>query len=183
MYPGTPQPAGARQIFRLFAETAITLALVFTCLRLLEAWLEVPTLLASFGALTVVMITLRDREVARLRNVLLGHLLPGAIGLACRLLVAPVSVELALIFAVSGSVAIMARFNAIHPPGGAIAMLLVLLPGITPQNGVQMVVAVSIGAALYFAIAQLVFLGSARLCALPGERLAGRSVSQKEHGI
>jgi CBS domain-containing membrane protein len=94
--------------------------------RMLRAHWSIGLLLASYGATAVVLVCAPATEFARPRNVVVGHLVGATFGVACRLLVAPWSPELAIVLSVSGAIALQTLLSCVHPPGGAVALFAVM---------------------------------------------------------
>lgn len=110
----------------MFATMAFGLFLVGA--RMIEALLGVTVVVASFGAATVVMFALNGTDAAKPYNVFLGHVISLVVGLLCSRFIYPISIDAALFTAVIGTLVGMKLFRCVHPPGGAVAMILVLTP-------------------------------------------------------
>lgn len=144
----------------LFVKSALTLGIFIVCARFIEDLTSLTLIVGSFGALTVVLFSLNEESVARPKNVFFGHLLAAVIGVLCCFLIMPYSQEVAIVMAVSLSLAAMAMTNSTHPPAGAIAMIAVLAPEEVVGNGVAFVLGTALGGAgLYFAISWLAHRG------------------------
>lgn len=81
-------------------------------------------LLAPMGASTVILLALSHSPLAQPWPVIGSYLCATLAGLACALLIP--QPQLAAAVAVAACVWFMARLNCIHPPAGALALLLVL---------------------------------------------------------
>lgn len=86
--------------------------------------LEHVVLLASMGASAVLLFGLPHSPLAKPRVVFFGHLLPASIGLLCSHLIP----DFALMAATTMGLVmlVMYRFDCMHPPGGATAMVPVI---------------------------------------------------------
>jgi CBS domain-containing membrane protein len=87
-------------------------------------------LVAPVGASTVILFALPHSPVAAPWPVLGSYLFGTACGFAALILVP--SPPLAAALAVAATVWLMARFNCIHPPGGAVPLMMVLAAPQTP---------------------------------------------------
>lgn len=145
----------------LALRNSLIAGLAFSCFiifaRVIETHGSLTVVVASFGATTVVLVCMNENKAAHFRNVFLGHLVSISIGLACRAWIAPMSIELALIVAITLSVGVMELLRSVHPPGGAAALLCVL----SPQEVIGEPVNFLIGIA---AIGVPMFLFSERVC-------------------
>ena len=82
-----------------------------------------PFLIGSFGTISVLYFGVGLRApVLRLWNVVVGHILAGCCAVACLTLLQPL--WLARSVALSTTVAAMLWTGSIHPPGGALVMIL-----------------------------------------------------------
>lgn len=94
--------------------------------RMLRAAWSIDLLMGSYGAAAVVLVCAPHAEFARPRNVVMGHFIGASFGVACRLLLAPWSPELALVVSVGGAIALQTLLSSVHPPGGAVALFAVM---------------------------------------------------------
>ena len=95
------------------------------------AWDVTPWLMAPLGASAVLVFALPASPLAQPWAVLVGNTLSALVGVACVNLIAePV---LAAAVAVGGAVTLMFAARALHPPGGATALLVVLTGVHSPQ--------------------------------------------------
>jgi len=115
-------------IFRKSVTIGIAFSLFLCLARLLEASMQVPVMVASFGATAVLLTSLQDHHAASFRNVVLGHMIAILIGLGCKAWIAPLSLEVALVIPITTSIAAMEFCRCVHPPGGAAALLILLSP-------------------------------------------------------
>lgn len=81
-------------------------------------------LIGSFGASAVLIYGLPRAELAQPRNVVGGHVVSAAVGVAVFMLL-PGDPVLAAGFAVASAVAAMHLTRTLHPPGGATALIAV----------------------------------------------------------
>ena len=90
----------------------------------LAKYTQLPFIIAPFGASAVLLYSAVSSPLAQPRNLVLGHLVSGVIAITvCRLLgnsVAPT------VFAVTAAIVAMMLLDAVHPPGGATALLCML---------------------------------------------------------
>lgn len=115
-------------IFRKSITIGIAFSLFLCLARLLEASTQMPVMVASFGATAVLLTSLQDHHAASFRNVVLGHMIAILVGLACKAWIAPLSLEVALVVAITAAIAAMEICRCVHPPGGAAALLVLLSP-------------------------------------------------------
>jgi CBS-domain-containing membrane protein len=121
---------------------------------LLKSRWSIELLLNSHGAMAVILLCLADRDIARPRNVLVGNLADGVIGVACRLWVVPHSVGMAIVLAVSVTIFVMTLLECPYPPGGAIALWAVM--AIEPFDALTFIGLSVLGAAaIYLSIVHL----------------------------
>lgn len=81
-------------------------------------------LLASMGATAVLLFGLSHSPLAKPRVVFFGHLLPATIGLVCSHLITDFTLMAACTMGLV--MLVMYRFDCMHPPGGATAMVPVI---------------------------------------------------------
>jgi CBS domain-containing membrane protein len=152
-----PAPSNARRLGLAVSRFLLALAAfgVMVALdRMLKAACSIDLLLASYGATAVVLVCAPTAEFARPRNVVAGHFIGASFGVACRLLLAPWSPELALVVSVSGAIALQTVLSSVHPPGGAVALFAVMAA--EPFHPVSFVlVSATGGAAVFMACAWL----------------------------
>lgn len=82
-------------------------------------------LVGSFGASAILIYGAPKSPYAQPRNVVLGHTLSAAIGVACALVLSEFP-AIAAALAVSLALTIMHLTNLIHPPGGGSALIAVI---------------------------------------------------------
>ena len=91
---------------------------------LLAKYTQLPFIIAPFGASAVLLYSAVASPLAQPRNLVLGHLVSGAIAITvCRLLGNSVA---STVFAVTAAIVAMMLLDAVHPPGGATALLCML---------------------------------------------------------
>ncbi|MFN3198466.1 MAG: HPP family protein [Bradymonadia bacterium] len=83
-------------------------------------------LIGSYGATSVVLLCLHDAPIARPRNLILGHLIAAVVGVLVRSLDFPDPLALGLSLGLT--ITLMVLLDAIHPPGGAVALIAILSP-------------------------------------------------------
>lgn len=83
----------------------------------------VPLFMASLGASAVILFSMPGSAAARPRNVIAGHLMSAAIGVALVHILGPTWFAAAT--AVTSSIVLMAVTGTTHPPGGATALIAV----------------------------------------------------------
>jgi CBS-domain-containing membrane protein len=116
---------------------------------------ETTLLLGSFGASAVLVYGAIKSPLAQPRNLLGGHLISGAIGVACFSLLGTDWVAAAL--AVSFAIIAMIITNTVHPPGGATALIAIIGGDQVHQLGFWYVLApAGLGALILLLIALLV---------------------------
>jgi CBS-domain-containing membrane protein len=116
---------------------------------------ETTLLLGSFGASAVLVYGAIKSPLAQPRNLLGGHLISGAIGVACFFLLGTGWVAAAL--AVSFAIIAMIITNTVHPPGGATALIAVIGGDQVHQLGFWYILApAGLGALILLLIALLV---------------------------
>ena len=95
------------------------------------AWNSTPWLMAPLGASAVLVFTLPASPLAQPWAVLVGNTLSALVGVLCvRMIGEPV---LAAAVAVGASIGVMFVARALHPPGGASALLAVMSGAGSPQ--------------------------------------------------
>lgn len=94
------------------------------CLASLTAWLERLLLIAPFGASCVLVFALPDSPLAQPRNVIGGHLVATAVGLAALALFG--HGPFALAAGVGLAIGAMALTKTVHPPAGADPIVVIL---------------------------------------------------------
>ncbi|XZG70522.1 HPP family protein [Chitinibacteraceae bacterium HSL-7] len=87
-----------------------------------------PWLMAPFGASCTILFALPDSPLARVRNVIGGHLITAAVGLACAHWLGTGPLVLAL--AAGAGVALMVVTETTHPPAGANPLLILMMPAV-----------------------------------------------------
>ena len=84
---------------------------------------DAPLFMASLGASAVILFAMPDSKAAIPRNVFVGHVVSAIVGISSSMLFG--STWLAAAIAVSVSIAFMMIADAVHPPGGATALIAV----------------------------------------------------------
>jgi CBS domain-containing membrane protein len=82
-------------------------------------------LIGSFGASAVLVFGAPNAELSQPRNLILGHLVSAIIGVSFYLLI-PGNASLACALSVATSIAAMHFIKALHPPGGATALIAII---------------------------------------------------------
>ena len=91
---------------------------------LLAKYTQLPFIIAPFGASAVLLYSAVSSPLAQPRNLVLGHLVSGVIAITvCRLLGNSVA---STVLAVTAAIGVMMLLDAVHPPGGATALLCML---------------------------------------------------------
>ncbi|UWR62767.1 HPP family protein [Phaeobacter inhibens] len=134
---------------------AIAFGLFLICARMIENRLGVTVVVGSFGAATVVMFALNGSEAAKPFSVFFGHIVSLAVGLVSRLFIHPISIDMALFVAVIGTLFGMKLFRCVHPPGGAVAMILVLSPIEDPKDSLSIALGIMMGISFYLVVVSL----------------------------
>jgi CBS-domain-containing membrane protein len=124
-----------------------------------EAWFDsrdIPLMLASFGASAVLVYGMVRSPLAQPRNLIGGHVLSAAIGVACWKLL-HTNPWLAEAMAVATSIAVMHATRTLHPPGGGTALIAVIgSPQIHDLGFLYVLVPGAIGPAILLVIALVV---------------------------
>ncbi|MBF0256694.1 MAG: HPP family protein [Gammaproteobacteria bacterium] len=110
--------------------------------------------LGSFGATAVLLFGISASPFAQPRNLFVGHLLSGLIGVACFQLLDG-QMLFAAPLAVATSVAAMQLTRSLHPPGGATALIAVLGPAEVHELGFGFLLPVLLGVGILFVAAVL----------------------------
>lgn len=84
---------------------------------------DAPLFMASLGASAVILFAMPDSKAAIPRNVFVGHVVSAIVGISSSMLFG--ATWLAAAIAVSVSIAFMMIADAVHPPGGATALIAV----------------------------------------------------------
>jgi CBS-domain-containing membrane protein len=82
-------------------------------------------LVGSFGASAILIYGVPKSPYAQPRNLVLGHTLSAAVGVACAILLGDFP-AISTALAVSLALTVMHLTNSIHPPGGATALIAVI---------------------------------------------------------
>ncbi|MGF6773652.1 CBS-domain-containing membrane protein [Paraburkholderia sp. GAS199] len=131
----SPAIAGSRGVFRSHALPALlgfiggTLAI--GVLGALAKLTGLPLLIAPFGASSVLLFAAPDSAFAQPRNLVFGHLIAAAIGLAV-FWIAGAGVWQAAV-AVGAAIAAMQLTRTVHPPAGADPLVIMLAGGVAPS--------------------------------------------------
>jgi len=124
-----------------------------------QRWLagtDLLLIIGSFGASAVLIYGAVKSPLAQPRNLLGGHLISAAIGVACYQWLGQVP-WLAAALAVATAIAAMHASKTLHPPGGASALIAVIGgPQIHALGFFYVLVPVGLGAAIMLAVALLV---------------------------
>ncbi|KAJ1972293.1 hypothetical protein H4R34_005456 [Dimargaris verticillata] len=92
---------------------------------------HIPTIIGSFGATAVLLYGTIDAPLAQPRNLVLGHLSSAIWGVVINTIFNAITSDpdslrwLSCALAVAGSITIMQALGAVHPPGGATALIAV----------------------------------------------------------
>lgn len=111
--------------FRTGIGSACAIALLAWCDQLLTSSLELTLLIGSFGASAVLLFGTPQSPLAQPRNVIGGHIVSAAVGVAMQMLLGT-SPMLAACAAVSCAIILMQASGTLHPPGGASALIAVI---------------------------------------------------------
>ena len=91
---------------------------------ILAKYTQLPFIIAPFGASAVLIYSAVASPLAQPRNVVLGHLVSGVIAITvCNLFDTSVA---STVLAVTVAIVAMMLLDAVHPPGGATALLCML---------------------------------------------------------
>lgn len=82
-------------------------------------------LIGSFGATAVLIYGIPSADLAQPRNVIIGHLVSALIGVTLYQFV-PIETSLLCAASVASSIAVMHYLRALHPPGGATALIAII---------------------------------------------------------
>lgn len=91
---------------------------------LLAKYTQLPFIIAPFGASAVLLYSAVSSPLAQPRNLVLGHLVSGVIAITVCNLVGNSAASTVL--AVTTAIVAMMLLDAVHPPGGATALLCML---------------------------------------------------------
>ena len=106
------------------ARTCVGTILGIGGVALLAEYTSLPFIIAPFGASAVLIYSATSSPLAQPRNLIVGHLVSGAIAITiCNLFGNSV---LPTVLAVTASIVAMMHLDAVHPPGGATALLCML---------------------------------------------------------
>ena len=106
------------------ARTCIGTVLGIGGVALLAKYTQLPFIIAPFGASAVLLYSAVTSPLAQPRNLILGHLVSGIIAITvCNLLGNSVA---STVLAVTSAIVAMMLLDAVHPPGGATALLCML---------------------------------------------------------
>lgn len=113
--------------------------------------------LGSFGATAVLVYAAPAAPLAQPRNVVLGHALSAAVGVAARVALAgaplPGARPAGAALAVALSVSLMAAFGVTHPPGGATALIAAVGGADVEALGAAFIADAALGGALLVLVA------------------------------
>lgn len=147
----------------LFVKIAVSLGLFLVFARAVESVVDAQLLLASYGAMTALLFGLELERVTRLRNVVLGHLISASAGVAVGCAIGPHSIDIAVVVAVATAVALMMVCDALHPPGGAVAMIFASTPSLWTEMPLVPVLGTVLLGTAYWTIVRFVGTMSDRL--------------------
>lgn len=114
----------ARKSYLAIAYGFVGSALAIGALAWLTQWAQTPLILGSFGASCVLVFGFPELPFSQPRNVILGHVLSSAIGLAVLSVLGAGILPMALATALA--VAMMMVFNSVHPPAGSNPVIIFL---------------------------------------------------------
>lgn len=84
---------------------------------------QMPLLIGSYGATSVILYAAPNLEVARLKNVFWGHALSCGVGLLLKLLLGNAFPHLGPVLSIALATTLMSVCGVLHPPGGAISFI------------------------------------------------------------
>lgn len=120
-FAGDGPTAGERPPLRAIAASWLGALAALAALCWLAEATGAPLVMAPFGASVVLLFAQPDSQLTQPRNVIGGHLLGGAIGVALGMHLGDTWIVLAL--AVATTVALTKATRTVHPPAGATAIV------------------------------------------------------------
>jgi CBS-domain-containing membrane protein len=85
---------------------------------------DIPLIIAPFGASAVLLYSATSSPLAQPKNLILGHIISGFVAISCCNLLG--NTLFSTVLAVMIAIVCMMVFDAVHPPGGATALLCML---------------------------------------------------------
>ena len=137
---------------------AITFSVFLLIARVIEFQLGVTIIVGSFGSATIVLFALEGTQTGKPYNVIIGHLISVSAGMLSRIYILPVSLDAALLIAIIGTLTAMKIFRCIHPPGGAVALIIVIAPVEEVGNGWPIAAGIMIGIFIFLVIKSVIYL-------------------------
>lgn len=117
---------------------------------------DLPLMIGSFGASAVLVYGAVRSPLAQPRNLIGGHMLSAAVGVACWKLLHQ-QPWLAEAMAVATAIAVMHATRTLHPPGGATALIAVIgSPNIHELGFLYVLMPATLGPLILLAVALLV---------------------------
>eukprot|EP00931_Biecheleriopsis_adriatica_P042171 TRINITY_DN24041_c0_g1_i2.p1 TRINITY_DN24041_c0_g1~~TRINITY_DN24041_c0_g1_i2.p1 ORF type:complete len:558 (-),score=116.86 TRINITY_DN24041_c0_g1_i2:197-1756(-) len=156
---GPPAPAFSYSGFSFMGAFLgiATLGLFDTYLSPTLPQLHLKFLIASFGAMAVLLYSAQKAPLAQPRNVLLGNTIGGLVGVSVVKLLAMFGLGKMLwlnaALAVSLTIVLQELTASVHPPGGATALVYVVLPLLRPLGFEYVISPAFLGAAILLVIA------------------------------
>ncbi len=130
------------------------LGIVLCGFSLLAMPLHSDWLIAPIGASVVILFVQPHSPVAQPRSVISSYFFAALVGLVCTHVIPHVVLAAAL--GVAATVWLMIKFNGIHPPGGALVLLMVLDGPVGPAQTLQTLSLVAVNVLLMLLFAWLV---------------------------
>lgn len=124
--------------------------LAITIAAYLSAKTNSPLIIAPFGATSVLIFAVPDSPLAQPRNVIGGNVLSALVSLAILQLLGTSPFVIGL--AVSSAIALMQLTRTLHPPGGAIALVVMLT-----QPDWKFLLAPTLAGSIIFVLCAVVF--------------------------
>lgn len=153
---GGPPRASNSEILWSWIGAFLGIAAVAWINRLLFEGHDVSLIIGSFGASAVLVYGAVRSPLAQPRNLMGGHILSAAVGVACYKLLGQTP-WLAESAAVATAIAVMHATRTLHPPGGATALIAVIGSGQIHKLGFWYVlIPATVGPLILLAVALLV---------------------------
>ncbi|HTZ00141.1 MAG TPA: HPP family protein [Rhodocyclaceae bacterium] len=153
---GSPPRVGAFEMLWSWIGAFIGMGVVYWVGSRFLAPHDLPLMIGSFGASAVLLYGAARSPLAQPRNLLGGHAISAAIGVACWKLLQP-DLGLAEATAVATSIAAMHATRTLHPPGGATALIAVIgSPDIHRLGFWFVLVPATVGPAILLAVALVI---------------------------
>mmetsp|Transcript_28155 Transcript_28155/g.71777 ORF Transcript_28155/g.71777 Transcript_28155/m.71777 type:complete len:296 (-) Transcript_28155:952-1839(-) len=115
--------------------------------------IDLPLLVASFGASAVLLFGVPESKLAQPRNFLGGHVLSALIGVVFRAVMGRRLVWLAGSLAMATSLVVMQATQTVHPPGGATALIAGSALDVGDAHGFRFLLTILFASALMLAVA------------------------------